>query len=364
MTLADFADRVCPRCSRAGPKRHDRPVRVRDGDDGKHGDGWVPVGRLRKKAKPAARHEKLRCTGGVCPFYSTSSAQGTMGLWSVEHYMTTRFTKWKDRGALKWVLLVLSLLWFGTYFICPAWWVELLYPSHLTLTVGALVLWGYELRRGLSILRCGATLMCIAILAEITLGWGVRLLLFASLAGGTHYLARHPKLKGSPGTRCALKWLARAGCILVVAVWGLSSRWEFACAAPVGKGYINAGAFSGNLRLRWVREMRTQLRQRLPECSCRPASTGSLAPEWPQMLEFSLAAVDCVLPCWLVLVGCAIPAYVLWRWEAQSSPPGKCGKCGYDLTGNVSEICPECGTPISEVGTKEALKQQTDDGKT
>ena len=25
-------------------------------------------------------------------------------------------------------------------------------------------------------------------------------------------------------------------------------------------------------------------------------------------------------------------------------PPGHCQKCGYNLTGNVSGVCPECGT--------------------
>jgi len=27
--------------------------------------------------------------------------------------------------------------------------------------------------------------------------------------------------------------------------------------------------------------------------------------------------------------------------------PGLCEKCDYDLTGNESGICPECGTPIA-----------------
>ena len=26
----------------------------------------------------------------------------------------------------------------------------------------------------------------------------------------------------------------------------------------------------------------------------------------------------------------------------------ECGNCGYNLTGNVSGVCPECGTPIPE----------------
>ena len=28
--------------------------------------------------------------------------------------------------------------------------------------------------------------------------------------------------------------------------------------------------------------------------------------------------------------------------------PGRCARCRYDLTGNVSGVCPECGTPIPE----------------
>lgn len=30
------------------------------------------------------------------------------------------------------------------------------------------------------------------------------------------------------------------------------------------------------------------------------------------------------------------------KWAAE----GKCRQCGYDLTGNVSGICPECGTTL------------------
>ena len=28
--------------------------------------------------------------------------------------------------------------------------------------------------------------------------------------------------------------------------------------------------------------------------------------------------------------------------------PGRCRRCGYDLTGNASGTCPECGTPAGE----------------
>ncbi len=43
----------------------------------------------------------------------------------------------------------------------------------------------------------------------------------------------------------------------------------------------------------------------------------------------------------------AVPtAIVFWR-DHRRRPPGHCRICGYNLTGNVSGVCPECGTSIS-----------------
>jgi len=51
------------------------------------------------------------------------------------------------------------------------------------------------------------------------------------------------------------------------------------------------------------------------------------------------------IPLWmpLLLIG-SVTAW-LWRLDRPPPPPDHCQKCGYDLTGNVSGICPECGTP-------------------
>ncbi len=51
------------------------------------------------------------------------------------------------------------------------------------------------------------------------------------------------------------------------------------------------------------------------------------------------------VPLWLVLIVVALPAYFLWRSERRP-PPGHCKSCGYDLTGNVSGMCSECGEAI------------------
>jgi len=49
---------------------------------------------------------------------------------------------------------------------------------------------------------------------------------------------------------------------------------------------------------------------------------------------------------WLPLVAIAIPTAFLFYRDRRCIPPGHCRKCGYDLTGNVSGICPECGTVV------------------
>jgi hypothetical protein len=78
---------------------------------------------------------------------------------------------------------------------------------------------------------------------------------------------------------------------------------------------------------------------------------------------------------WLHVLWCACPAgcgFVAWvtlwrcgRLMLQANtrfPSNCCERCEYDLTGNVSGICPECGTAIPDE-TKAALKRQIDDRK-
>jgi hypothetical protein len=54
----------------------------------------------------------------------------------------------------------------------------------------------------------------------------------------------------------------------------------------------------------------------------------------------------------------AIPTGFAWWRERRSIPPGHCRQCGYDLTGNLSGQCSECGLMIA---TKPGAEQACGD---
>ena len=51
------------------------------------------------------------------------------------------------------------------------------------------------------------------------------------------------------------------------------------------------------------------------------------------------------IPLWMPLLVILIPTIILY-WRNRPFPPGHCRVCGYNLTGNVSGVCPECGEKI------------------
>ncbi len=76
-----------------------------------------------------------------------------------------------------------------------------------------------------------------------------------------------------------------------------------------------------------------------------PLEAGPVA-EWrlvPAVLRDG-ARLTVTVPLWIPVVVLGLAALVFWRYD-RAPAPGHCQKCGYDLTGNVSGTCPECGTP-------------------
>jgi len=55
-----------------------------------------------------------------------------------------------------------------------------------------------------------------------------------------------------------------------------------------------------------------------------------------------------IFPYWpFVLAGLPLPAFRFIRKRHRRTNPGHCPACNYNLTGNTSGVCPECGTAIT-----------------
>lgn len=68
--------------------------------------------------------------------------------------------------------------------------------------------------------------------------------------------------------------------------------------------------------------------------------------------SFSLSTrgLSLLLPLWILLVPTAIvTAYLFWR--DRRIPSHCCQGCGYELTGNVSGTCPECGSSTQSLSS-------------
>ncbi len=55
------------------------------------------------------------------------------------------------------------------------------------------------------------------------------------------------------------------------------------------------------------------------------------------------------LSVWFLLYTVSIATGVIWLVDRRRPAPGYC-RCAYDLTGNVSGTCPECGRVAAEEG--------------
>lgn len=68
----------------------------------------------------------------------------------------------------------------------------------------------------------------------------------------------------------------------------------------------------------------------------------------PHMSRNASAGCFFIVPLWTVVVSAAA-GLVLARRFYSPVPPGHCEECRYNLTGNLSGWCPECGTPIMPI---------------
>jgi len=127
-------------------------------------------------------------------------------------------------------------------------------------------------------------------------------------------------------TRRILKWTGFCVCILISIAAGLTIDASFQVPGflKVGDGYARVGSPgpTGN----W-------------KDTPYVAATGFLQTVFAPNGQFLYV----IVPLWIPLLLTAFPTAWLWHRDRQRIRPGCCLRCGYDLTGNLSGVCSECG---------------------
>jgi len=135
-----------------------------------------------------------------------------------------------------------------------------------------------------------------------------------------------------------LKWMGLVCSVLIALTWIVSLHWGLALAGQEIAVGVGLGAFeyasrshleaqAGRNGLNWTTGLEIE--------RIRPGLGVSV------YTRISMAEAE--IPLWMPFLLLAAPtAYLFWL-DRRRIPPHCCQRCGYDLTGNTSGVCPECG---------------------
>ena len=173
--------------------------------------------------------------------------------------------------------------------------------------------------------------------------------------------------------RRAGKWVGTAACVLIAGVWlwsgwyfvrlGPTSRFkqEWLGGEPIPNNYESVSIGGGTIKATWVEySKRKQFAAHLLELSANDEEEEEVPPVWvvpfldpptfrlvaPSINDAATSQLTVIVPLWIGFTIVAIPTAFLWWRDRGRIRPGHCQHCGYDLTGNVSGRCPECGKPV------------------
>jgi len=152
--------------------------------------------------------------------------------------------------------------------------------------------------------------------------------------------------------------------VLTLISFGALAAWPVSCVAPQGKTFVpysdgtiyNLVLHDGAVSFwRWTPPLPGTTAPRHRSTRFAGFVFASDAPTYsdsdPTIVAHYLALVVC--PLWAVfVVSAAYPGITFLRsnQKQRRAKRGLCVQCGYDLTGNVSGLCPECGSGVSAFG--------------
>ena len=146
-----------------------------------------------------------------------------------------------------------------------------------------------------------------------------------------------------PAARRVCRWIGLGLSVVLSMLWVVSVRYAFGYVGSSACVYFESGAYSMfATRGQWPAE----------------GWLGIGRSRWPVIWRPEAPALLLMMPLWMPLSGAVIPTVFLCR-RTLRSPPGHCQTCGYNLTGDVSGVCPECGTPIAASSVPGDLKRRS-----
>ncbi len=138
--------------------------------------------------------------------------------------------------------------------------------------------------------------------------------------------------------RRTAKWAGLTLSLLIMAMWAVSYRWSFAASAWGWGGVSTCGILSA-VELLFDEEQASCFV--VPSSGCADEDWGLT---WPEFWSTDWGVSSSQVPFWFPFLLIAAPTGILWYRDRHHIQPGHCQKCGYNLTGNTSGKCPECGT--------------------
>ena len=154
-------------------------------------------------------------------------------------------------------------------------------------------------------------------------------------------------------TRRILKWTGAGLSLLIVIAWIVSLWFQLShkltpdAAFVVDEGYLSIAYFEGDVTAVLEHPIGITGHGYLRAGLTWPR----IGKDWVISSSY-YGGIWIGLPLWLLLLLTAIPTAWLWHRDRRRVRPGCCLRCGYDLTGNTSGVCSECGLPATPAPEK------------
>ena len=145
-------------------------------------------------------------------------------------------------------------------------------------------------------------------------------------------------------TRRALKWVGAALSVIVGVVYLASLKWEFVWLGEKSFVGVGGGGIAATITYGGDHEVGGPIVEAYHRGINLRATERFEVGGMPHIVHVPGSVIGAV-PLWIPLLLVLIPTAVVW-WRSPRHRRGHCLVCGYNLTGNTSGRCPECGTPV------------------